>query len=101
MKKPEIICICGSTKFKKLHLDILREKTLEGYIVLLSGVFGHADNIQLSIGQKNILDKLHLRKIDLADKIFVINKNGYIGESTKREIEYAKKHKKKIEYLDE
>jgi len=42
----------------------------------------------------------HLKKIDLSDKIFVVNKNGYIGESVKEEIEYAKSKNKEIEYLE-
>ena len=47
-----------------------------------------------------MLDNMHKRKIDMADSIFVINKNGYIGDSTKSEIEYAIKHNKKVLYLE-
>ena len=47
-----------------------------------------------------MLDDMHLRKIDLADEIFVINVGGYIGESTRREIAYAEKIGKKINYLE-
>lgn len=52
-------------------------------------------------GVKEHFDNLHLRKIDLADEVFVVNKNGYIGESTKREILYALKHRKPIKYLEQ
>lgn len=48
-----------------------------------------------------MLDDIHKRKIDIADEIFVINKDGYIGQSTKSEIEYAKKTGKKINYLEQ
>ena len=48
---------------------------------------------------KEMLDDMHLRKIDLADEIFVVNVNGYIGESTRREIAYAKSTGKKVNYL--
>ena len=44
---------------------------------------------------------MHKRKIDMADEIFVINVNGYIGDSTKSEIEYANKTGKKVNYLEE
>lgn len=62
------------------------------------GCFGHAGDI-FSDEQKLMLDDMHKRKIDMADEIFVINVGGYIGESTKSEIEYAKKHGKNISYL--
>ena len=48
-----------------------------------------------------MLDDMHLRKIDLADEIYVINVGGYIGESTRREIAYAEKTGKKVNYLEE
>lgn len=48
---------------------------------------------------KKMLDDMHKRKIDMADSIYVINVGGYIGYSTKSEIEYAREHGKKIEYL--
>ena len=51
-------------------------------------------------GTKEMLDDMHLRKIDMADEIFVINVGGYIGESTKREIAYAEKTGKKVNYLE-
>ena len=46
------------------------------------------------------LDVLHFRKIDLSDEIFVLNVGGYIGESTSREIEYAKSTGKAVWYLE-
>ncbi len=49
--------------------------------------------------KKFFLDELHKRKIDLADEILIIDVNGYIGDSTKSEIEYAKSLNKKIRYL--
>ena len=52
-------------------------------------------------GTKEMLDDMHLRKIDLADEIFVINFGGYIGESTRSEIAYAEKTGKKVRYLEE
>ena len=99
--KYKVITLCGSTKFKE---DFLREQkilTLEGNIVISVGLFGHSgDNEVWSEGTKEMLDDMHKRKIDMADEIFVINKNGYIGSSTKSEIEYAIKKKKKVNYME-
>ena len=99
--KYKVITLCGSTKFKE---DFLREQkilTLEGNIVISVGLFGHSgDNEVWSEGTKEMLDDMHKRKIDMADEIFVINKNGYIGSSTKSEIEYAIKTNKKVNYME-
>ena len=99
--KYKIITLCGSTKFKD---DFLREQkrlSLEGNIVISVGMFGHSgDNEAFSAETKLMLDDMHKRKIDLADEIFVINKNGYIGSSTKSEIEYAIKTNKKVNYME-
>ena len=99
--KPEVVTLCGSTKFKEQFLEMSKKLTLDGKIVISVGMFGHADKIPLTLEQKNLLDELHLRKIDLSDSIFVVDVGGYIGESTKREIEYAKQHNKKIKYYSQ
>ena len=76
--------------------------TLEGCIVISVGLFGHSgDDGVWKPGTKEMLDDMHLRKIDLADEIFVINVGGYIGESTRSEIAYAEKTGKKVRYLEE
>jgi hypothetical protein len=95
----KVITLCGSTKFKDQFMEVQKKLTLEGNIVISVGCFGHAGDI-FSDEQKLMLDDMHKRKIDMADEIFVINVGGYIGESTKSEIEYAKKHNKKVNYLD-
>ena len=98
--KYKIITLCGSTKFKNEYLEAQKRLTLEGNIVISVGLFGHSgDNEVYTENKKEMLDDMHLRKIDLADEIFVINTGGYIGESTKREIEYAGKTGKIIKYL--
>lgn len=77
--------------------------TLQGNIVISVGLFGHADNefeTTITSEVKEMLDDIHKRKIDLSDEIFVINPNGYIGESTKSEIEYAHKNYKRVRYLE-
>ncbi|MEM7826851.1 MAG: hypothetical protein QXQ40_01355 [Candidatus Aenigmatarchaeota archaeon] len=97
---PEIITLCGSTKFKKEYLEVMKRLTLEGKIVIPVGLYLHAGD-EITDEQKEMLDELHLRKIDISDSIYVINKNGYIGESTKREIMYAQRMGKKIYFLEE
>ena len=99
--KYKVITLCGSTKFKD---DFLREQkrlTLEGNIVISVGLFGHSgDNEVWTEGTKEMLDDMHKRNIDMADYIFVINKDGYVGTSTKSEIEYAKATNKPIKYME-
>ena len=70
----KVITLCGSTRFKDQFIEAQKRLTLEGCIV--------------------IIDDMHLRKIDMADEIFVINVGGYIGESTRRETG------KKVNYLE-
>ena len=97
-----IITLCGSTKFKEEFLSVQKELTLQGNIIISVGLFGHSgDNEVWSENTKEMLDDMHKRKIDMADEIFVINVGGYIGESTKSEIEYAKANGKIIKYLEE
>lgn len=95
---PEIICLCGSTRFKEKFFEVMRELTLEGKIVVMPGVFGHAEGDKVGEEQKKKLDELHFRKIELSDSLYVIDVNGYIGESTSREIEYARAKGKFIRY---
>ncbi len=98
---PEVVTLCGSTKFKEQYLEVGKRLSMEGKIVISVGLFGHADNVPFTPEQKKILDEVHLRKIDLSDSIYVVDVGGYIGESTRNEIEYAKKHNKKIAYYSE
>lgn len=95
----KIITLCGSTKFKKEYEDVQKKLTMLGYIVISVGLFGHADRIELSLTEKEMLDDMHKRKIDMADAIFVIDVDRYIGKSTRSEIKYAIKNKKNVYYL--
>lgn len=94
--RPIVVCLCGSTRFKAEFEVANREATMIGAVVVAPGIFGHADGITLSPEQKTQLDALHLRKIDMADVVWVIAPGGYIGESTRREIEYAGRHGKPV-----
>lgn len=106
--KYKVITLCGSTRFKKEFMDIQKMLTLKGNIVISVGLFGHSGDSEVWENMdegtltktKEMLDDMHKRKIDMADEIFVINVDGYIGESTKSEIEYAKKTGKEVTYLE-
>lgn len=100
--KYKVITLCGSTRFKDEFLEAQKRLTLEGNIVISVGLFGHSgDNEVWSEGTKEMLDDMHKAKIDMCDEIFVINVGGYVGESTRSEIEYAKEHGKNVRYLEE
>lgn len=99
--KPPIITLCGSSRFKPLFRYLENRFARNGIIVLSMGVFGHSDELyQLSPTEKERLDALHKRKIDISDAIYVVNKDGYIGDSTRSEIEYAAARNKIIYYLE-
>lgn len=99
--KYKVITLCGSTRFKEQFIEQQKRLTLEGCIVISVGLFGHSGDEEVwGDGVKAMLDDMHRRKIDMADGIFVINVGGYIGSSTRSEIEYAAAQGKTIEYLE-
>lgn len=99
--KYKVITICGSTRFKEQFLEAQKRLTLEGNIVISVGLFGHSGDEEVwTAGTKEMLDDMHKRKIDMADAIYVINVGGYIGSSTRSEIEYAIKNGKEVLYLE-
>ena len=97
----KIITLCGSTRVKEDFLEAQKRLTLDGNIVISVGLFGHSGDEEVWLEKtKVMLDDMHKRKIDLADEIFVINKGGYIGSSTRSEIEYALSTGKAVNYLE-
>ena len=99
--KYKVITLCGSTRFKDEFIEQQKRLTLEGNIVISVGLFGHSGDEEVwTEGTKAMLDDMHKRKIDMADEIFVINVGGYIGSSTRSEIEYAKAHGKVVHFLE-
>lgn len=109
MRKYKVITLCGSTRFKDEFMKAQKDLTLQGNIVISVGLFGHSGDNEVWENMdegtltrtKEMLDDMHKRKIDMADEIFVINVGGYIGDSTRSEIEYAKEHGKAVRYLEE
>lgn len=98
--KPLVAVLCGSSRWPEFHHKVMMDETLRGKIVIPMGLYGHADypkgaKEKTCDGDENtevkqMLDTLHFAKIDLADEIIVIQVDGYMGNSTKREIQYAK-----------
>lgn len=107
--KYKVVTLCGSTRFKDTFMEVQKKLTLQGNIVISVGLFGHAGDQEVwenmdegtMTKTKEMLDDMHKRKIDMADEIFVINKDGYIGESTRSEIEYALSQNKTVRYLED
>lgn len=104
---PTKVCLCGSTRFQEIFNIAERNETLEGKIVLTIGCNMKVDKffegkISSELQDiKNLLDELHLRKIDMCDEVLILNVEGYIGESTRNELEYARSIGKKIRFLEE
>ena len=106
--KYKVITLCGSTRFKEEFMEAQKRLTLEGNIVISVGLFGHSGDNEVwenmdegtLTATKAMLDDMHRRKIDMADEIYVINVGGYIGESTRSEIEYAVSTGKTVRYLE-
>lgn len=104
---PEIVCLCGSTRFYDQFQQANYELTMQGKIVLSVGFYphakaqhGHGEGVGHDSAEKVALDELHKRKIDLADRVLVLNVGGYIGESTRGEIDYALAHGVPVDYLE-
>ena len=105
----KVVTLCGSTRFKNEFMEAQKRLTLDGCIVISVGLFGHAGDSEVWENMdegtltrtKEMLDDMHKRKIDMADEIYVINVGGYIGDSTRSEIEYARRTGKGVRYLEE
>ena len=96
----KVITLCGSTRFKEDFERVNRELTLLGNIVISVGCFGHSGD-SFNEEQKVMLDDIHKRKIDMSDALYVINKDGYIGASTRSEIRYAIAHGKQVIFMED
>lgn len=108
-QRPEVVVLCGSTRFYDAFQRANFEQTMAGRIVLSVGFYAgspdrmaqeHGEGVGITPDEKDALDDLHKRKIDLADRVLVLNVGGYIGESTRSEIDYALAHGKPVDYLE-
>lgn len=105
MRAP-IVCLCGSVRFKTEFLRVAQDQELEGKIVVMPNVFSKADNINLTPEQLALLVTIHDQKLEMCDEVYVVDApdetgTPYIGDSTKREIEIARKLQKPVRYLSE
>jgi hypothetical protein len=114
VSRPIIVCLCGSTRFYEVFQSANYQETMAGRIVLSVGLYRpspeseaervryehHGENIGCTPEQKVALDELHKRKIDLADEVLILNVGGYIGESTRSELGYARAHGKRVRFLE-
>lgn len=102
---PKIVVLCGSTRFVDTFNEWRKNLTHQGQIVLSIEIVTtqqrEEDPQHVNRHNKEMLDELHKRKIDLADYVMVLNVGGYVGESTRSEIDYALAHGKSILYLEE
>ena len=98
---PRIVCLCGSTRFSEAFREANLRETLAGKIVLSIGCDFKSDNaLGLTPADKSRMDELHLCKIELADEVLILNVGGYIGESTNRELEFARRLHKVVRFLE-
>lgn len=104
--RPEIVVLCGSSRFIELFAVMAWTIEKEGKICMGLHLFpasypGVASDHQAEAeGVSAAMDELHLRKIDLADSVFVLNVGKYVGDSTRREIAYATSIGKPVRYFE-
>lgn len=86
----------------EVFFDAAWGETLAGKIVLSVGCPGDVNHVGSGLppNTKRELDELHLRKIDLADEVLILNVGGYVGESTARELDYARRSAKRVRWLE-
>lgn len=106
-KRPAVVCLCGSTRFWRTFQEAGLKETMAGRIVLSIGAASGTDDDHFGNlpreeydRVKAMLDELHLRKIDLADEVLILDTGGYIGESTGRELAYARKLGKRVRFWE-
>lgn len=106
--RPRIVCLCGSSRFYEEFEQVNYDLTMAGEIVLSIGFppramaqHGNGEGVGHDSVEKIALDELHKRKIDLADYVYVLDVDGYVGESTTSEIAYASQHGIPVRYLSQ
>lgn len=103
-EKPiKVVTICGSTRFKDDIQRARERETLNGHMVLGPDVFLHEESEDIPPGwtirvDREMLEELHLAKINVCDEVLVVNPNGYIGESTARQIMHARDIGRPVRY---
>lgn len=95
--KRKVITFCGSSRFHDLFHKLASEYTLMGWIVLMPHCYYENDSRP---DLKDLLVEIHRDMIEMSDAILVVNKDGYIGDSTNEEIKWAEALHKEIKYFE-
>ncbi len=93
-----VVTLCGSMRFRAELERLDAELTLAGHVVLTPTALGPSTEVDDET--RALLGRIHLRRIALADEILVVNVGGYIGDSTRREIEYARSRGRAVRFLE-
>ena len=93
-----VITLCGSMRFHDEFERLDAELTLAGHVVLTPTPL--SPSTELSVEQRARLGRVHLAKVAMADEVLIVNVGGYVGESTRREIEHARSHGVPVSFLD-
>lgn len=93
----KVVTICGSMKFKDKMMEVAKELEIKNKYIVIQCVY---TTDKFNEEEQQILADIHHKKIEISDAIYVVNVNGYIGNSTSKEIEQAKKLGKEIMYLE-
>ncbi|MCH1866944.1 hypothetical protein [Nocardioides sp. CFH 31398] len=96
-ERPEIVCLCGSLRFAEELRAVARDLTLAGAIVLAPVDLGAPEPTD---EQRRTLSELHLRRIDLADRVLVVNPGGYVGDAVAREVAHARSTGTPVTFTD-
>ena len=93
----KVITVCGSLKFQNEIMEVAEKLNKTG-VCVLTPVYPYNKELKLSDIDIDNMKKAHFKRIELSDSIFVVHVNGYVGESTKKGIEFAKEKGKDIIY---
>ena len=93
-----VITLCGSMRFREELERLEVELTLAGHVVLAPTAL--APSVALDEEERARLGRTHLRKVEMADEVLVVNVGGYVGESTRREIDHARSRGVPVSFLE-
>ena len=93
-----VITLCGSVRFREELARLETELSLAGHVVLAPAALDPATD--LGAAERARLGRIHLRKIAMSDEVLVVNVGGYVGDSTRREIEHARSLGLAVRFLE-
>ena len=93
----KVVTLCGSMRFQNEMMEIAEKLAREGECVL-TPVYMVTKDCEISEEEVKRLKLEQFKRIELADEVFVVNVDGYVGESTMAEIEYAERSRKRVRF---